>query len=188
MFAVPIGSYELLCTSGKEPDLFEMYIERTKLFEDINDSSDQYARTCFIAVYRHNQAQAALTLKLTYEPAGGVYPSVLLVEETNVLFVGAGETLLAYQLNESTKLWHDTNDSGFHGWERHGNFVLMSAELEVAAWDIHGKKLWSMFAEPPYDFKVRDGIVYMNRMDEQLIFPIHKGPKKWRYSLNPKER
>jgi hypothetical protein len=161
-----------------------LYAERAQLVESIDDSYD-YPLTCFVAVSKDSR-DLLLALKLTFEPQGGTYPGVVLIPETSVLFIGAGETLLAYRLDGPEKLWHDTNDSGFHGWARHGDFVLMSAELELAAWDIHGKKLWSMFAEPPYDYTVENGIVHMDRDGEKLEIPIEAGPDKWRNTLPAK--
>jgi hypothetical protein len=40
---------------------------------------------------------------------------------------------------------------GFHGWQRHEDLVVMSAELEMAAWDLRGVKRWSTFVEPPWN-------------------------------------
>lgn len=51
-----------------------------------------------------------------------------------MLFLGVGERILAYDLNGPTRLWEDTADTGLLGWARHGAFVVMSAELELAAW------------------------------------------------------
>ncbi len=58
---------------------------------------------------------------------------VLLVPETHILFVGAHESVLAYDLARPMRLWVDTAEAGFHTWRRHGRVVLMSAELELAA-------------------------------------------------------
>ena len=32
--------------------------------------------------------------------------------------------------------------------------MLMLAELEFAAWDLKGKKMWSTFVEPPWVYDV----------------------------------
>ena len=61
----------------------------------------------------------------------------MIIPETSLLMIGAGERLLAYDLETPRRLWEDEAEAGFWGWERHGGLVLMSAELELAAWDIH---------------------------------------------------
>lgn len=46
----------------------------------------------------------------------------------------------AYDVLEPRRSWLDTTDSGFWGWEKHGAFLVMSAELELAAWDLLGTR------------------------------------------------
>ncbi|HEY1388455.1 MAG TPA: hypothetical protein VGF38_07915 [Ktedonobacterales bacterium] len=48
-----------------------------------------------------------------YERKGGGYPGVLLVPESAVLFIGAGERLLAYDLRGPARLWEDRTAFGF---------------------------------------------------------------------------
>ena len=46
-----------------------------------------------------------------YTPAGyGFNPGILVIAETNVAFVGAGERLLAYDLLAPKRLWEDAAD------------------------------------------------------------------------------
>src|SRR6266571_2234442 len=66
----------------------------------------------------------------------------VLVPETKLLFLGAGERILAYRLDPPTRLWDDRADTGFLGWEQHGDTILLAAELEFAAWTTAGEKLW----------------------------------------------
>ncbi|HET6252313.1 MAG TPA: hypothetical protein VFE47_31795 [Tepidisphaeraceae bacterium] len=47
-----------------------------------------------------------------FNPSGGFNPGVLLVPETKILFVGAGERILAYQLDGPSRLWEDTAEAG----------------------------------------------------------------------------
>jgi hypothetical protein len=53
-----------------------------------------------------------------YRGEGGGDPGVLLAPETGLLFIGAGERLLAYDLLGPTRLWEDHADTGFHAWQR----------------------------------------------------------------------
>lgn len=107
---------------------------------------------------------------------------VLLVPETHLLFVGIHESVLAYDLRAPTRLWSDTADTGFHEWRRYGQVVLMAAELEMAAWDIQGRKLWSAFVEPPYDYTIVEDTLHLTVMGVSSTFPLARGPS-WGGSL-----
>ncbi len=113
-----------------------------------------------------------------YSPAhnAGSFPGLLLVPETRILFVGAGERLLAYDLSGPARLWKDSADMGFHDWQRHDGVVLMAAELELAAWDIKGRKLWSAFVEPPWMYHVEGSEVHLDVMGAVSSFPLLTGP------------
>ena len=104
------------------------------------------------------------------------YPSALFVEETNVLFYGAGERVLAYALDPLMQLWVDSTDCGVWGWSRRGDVVLMSAVLELVAFDIRAKKLWSAFVEPPWTYEVDGDAVHLDVMGKKSVFSIHRGP------------
>jgi hypothetical protein len=113
----------------------------------------------------------------------GSYPGVLLLPDTGILFVGAGERLLAYDLKHPKRLWEDMREAGFgfHRWRRHGDVVVMSAELGLAAWDTQGVKLWSapedgVFIEPPWEYRVESGIVTLDVMGAIYTFPLQTGP------------
>jgi len=82
-----------------------------------------------------------LVVAQSYSPHGaGFEPAALLVPETKVLFISAGERILAYQLEPPEKLWEDHADTGFLYWEQHGDTILLAAELEFAAWNHAGQK------------------------------------------------
>jgi hypothetical protein len=40
----------------------------------------------------------------------------------------------------------------------------MAAELELAAWDINGRKLWSRFVEPPWQYAVARDVITLDVM------------------------
>lgn len=115
-----------------------------------------------------------------YSPAGwGAYPGILIVPETHIAWIGAGERLLAYRLEPSpVRLWTDCSSLGFHSWERYGNFILMRAELECAAWTIYGEKLWAVDVEPPWEFIVEGEIIHLDNYGVKSQFPIATGPSK----------
>jgi hypothetical protein len=98
----------------------------------------------------------------------GFHPGILLVPETKLLLVGAGGRLLAYDLSRFALLWEDVADTGFWGWCRHRDVIVMSAELELAAWDLAGKKLWSTFVEPPWNYSVEEMALKLDVMGRSL--------------------
>jgi L-alanine-DL-glutamate epimerase-like enolase superfamily enzyme len=161
------------------PEIFQHYAERARLAEEI-DLREPDGEICFIGVAQ-DSSWPFLVVTQRYAPAGyGFDPGVLIVAETNVLFVGAGERLLAYDLLAPKRLWEDAADCGFWRWARHGSCVVMSAELELAAWDLEGKKLWSTFVEPPWDYEVNRGQVELDVMGDKSSFPLRLGPSQRR--------
>jgi hypothetical protein len=158
MFRVSSGEYELCCQSDGVPDMTPEYQRRAAL-SDVFESADEIASWCFTSVAR-NCGWPFLVVVQRYSPAGfGFFPGALLIPEYGRLFLGAGRRLLAYDLSQPSRILEDETDCGFWSWTRHGRFVLMAAELELAAWDIEGKKLWSRFVEPPWEYKVEGDII-----------------------------
>lgn len=50
------------------------------------------------------------------------------------------------------KIHRDETDCGFWAWSRHGQMMLMAAELKLAARDVEGRKLWTRFVEPTWNY------------------------------------
>lgn len=99
------------------------------------------------------------------QPSGPGFPlGVLLVPETGLLLIGAGERLLAYDIRVPERLWEDRAEFGFWAFARHGDVILMLAELELAAWTMGGRKLWTMFVEPPWSYTVHEQTVTLDVM------------------------
>ena len=177
MFTVTLGSYTLLCKDGGLPDLTAEYLERAVLAEKI-DLSGSDGRAAFLAV-RRGDDWPFLVMTQRYKPAGGGFqPGALLVPETDRLFVGAGTRLLAYDLAKPAQLWEDYAEVGFWSWRRHNDTVLMSAELELAAWNLNGIKLWSRPVEPPWSYDVSAGKVTLDVMGYLTAFDLVAGPAR----------
>ncbi len=175
MFTVTIADYVLSLTDGELPSLYNDYAKHARLSEQFA-LSERDGRLCFVGVARGDWP--FLVVAQRYSPAAdaGFHPGVLLVPETGVIFIGAGERILAYDLAEPRRLWEDKADTGFWGWQRHGEAVVMSAELELAAWSLSGKKLWTTFVEPPWSYIVAGERVDLDVMGKKTSFALMGGP------------
>jgi hypothetical protein len=152
------------------------YSKRASLNQHF-ESDDDHAESCFLAVAHIGSDWPFLTVTQRFSPAGcGFEPGAIIVPETNRLFIGAGTRVLAYGLDPATRLWEDMTDAGFWGWARHGNTIVMSAELELAAWNLYGKKLWSTFVEPPWNYDVTNDTVDLDIMGVKSSFNLKSGP------------
>ena len=174
---IVVDSYRVITCNDGLPELYDHYREHAVLVDEIDLSSSKEALSFFGV---GNQSWPSLIVTQRYEPAGyGFYPGILIVPETAIAFIGAGVRLLAYRLDPTpVRLWIDQTDRGFWTWARHGDFVLMSAELELAAFTITGTKLWAMFVEPPWTYEVLEDIVHLDVMGEKTSFSIGKGPER----------
>lgn len=162
MFRVSVGEYEVCCQEGL-PDMLLEYQQRARLAENFGSESEP-SSVCFVSVGRPLHWPLLVVVQ-RYAPAGsGFHPGMLLVPETHRLFVGAGNRLLGYDLSKPARLWEDGANCGFWSWSRHGSVVFMAAELELAAWNIFGDKLWSRFVEPPWQFSVSGEFVDVDVM------------------------
>jgi hypothetical protein len=56
--------------------------------------------------------------------------------------------------------------------------ILLSAELELAAWDTDGRKLWTTFVEPPWGYTVEGDRVHLDVMGNKQSFTLRDGPPK----------
>ena len=176
MFSVSVNDYTVLCQDNCLPDIYSDYRQSAKVVEEFDlDNSDD--ALCFVGIQIDSE-WPFLVIAQRYSPAGfGFNPGVQLVEETGVLFIGAGVRLLAYDIRNVVRLWEDKADTGFFGWSRHDSTVVMSAELELAGWNLEGRKLWSTFVEPPWEYAVENGVVKLDVMGKKTSFDLTGGPK-----------
>lgn len=176
MFHVSTNEYQLFLHERGLPAMVKEYAIRASLSEHFESDEDD-ADWCFVAVSRAASDWPFLTVTQRFSPATcGFHPGVILVPETDILFIGAGTRLLAFDLAKVTRIWVDNADTGFWGWARHENVILMSAELEFAAWDIHGNKLWSTFVEPPWSYSIVNTTVNLDIMGSRSSFALSSGP------------
>lgn len=176
MFSMSIGDYALLCHDRGLPANIREYSARARLVEVFDCDGDEGERV-FLAVKRGFDWPFLVVTQNCRLP-GMFDPSFLLVPETGVLFYGVGERLLAYELAGPSRLWESATDCGLWGWARCGECVIMAAELEMAAWDLRGRKLWSTFVEPPWDYRVEEGVVHLEVMGRSTAFDLVAGPPR----------
>jgi len=175
MFSIGIDNFLLNVHRGPLPEMYGEYRRRARLVEEFAVDSPE-GEACLVTA-GHPYAWPFLVVAQRFQPyVAGFNPGILLVAETGVLFIGAGERLLAYSLQGPKKLWEDHADTGFWGWQQHDDCVLMSAELELAAWRTTGEKLWTTFVEPPWSYRAENGQIHLDVMGLKSSFPIVDGP------------
>lgn len=177
MVTITVGEYSILVQRHGMPAILDDYRKHAALVEEF-DLSAAEGELCFFAVAKPNEWPFLVVAQRFSPSSPGFEPGILLVPETKVLFIGAGQRLLAYNLNGPTRLWTDTAEAGFWCWNRHGDYIVMSAELELAAWTIEGKKLWTMFVEPPWSYNIVGDEVHLDVMGRESGFPIANGPAR----------
>ena len=173
MISVAVEKYTIQVHQGELPQSHVKYKSNAKLYDLIEPSDEgEYS---FIGI-GEGLAWPHLCVVLRYPDAAWLFsPGVLLVPETGIVFIGGGEHALAYDLHTPRRLW-DEHAHDFWRWQRHGDVVLMSAELEFSAWTISGEKLWSADVEPWWEYKVENGEVILDVMDVRSTFPLLQGP------------
>lgn len=182
MISIAIGDYTIsIAESLPEPE--DRTCQHAALIERIALEADAGPATGDLHIHVGRESWPLLCVAQRYSPtySAGYQNCLLLVPETHILFIGAGDRILAYDLREPARLWEDRADVEFHAWRRHGDVVVMSAELELAAWDLHGSKLWpsahlGVFVEPPWEYRVEGDTLHLDVMGNVTSFPLHTGP------------
>lgn len=158
------------------PAMFDEYKSNASVVE-CHDLGSGEGDVFFAAVARQN-AWPSLVIAQRFTPCqGGFDPGVALVPATQTVFLGAGTRLVAYRLDDPpVRLWEDSAECGFWHWSVHPEAVLMAAELQLAAWDLSGTKLWTRFVEPPWTYAVADGQVKLDVLGQVSEFSVVAGP------------
>lgn len=175
---VAVGQTEVLVDLAP-PVALEAYREHAELVEDYSFGDHRWeSGYAFVGVSDDGGEWPRLVVTQRFAPAGaGFAPGVLLVPELAQVFIGAGTRLLAYQARSGPwrRCWEDEAELGFWAWRRHGDVVVMSAELELAAWSVTGTKLWTTFVEPPWSYQVIGGQVRLDVMGTVSTFDLASG-------------
>ena len=146
------------------------------LCDEYNVQSRDHGSISAVIVTSGNGAPS-LVVAQHHSPDGPGFPlGLVIIPETNLMLIGAGERLLAYDLEHPRQLWEDQAEMGFWGFQRYGDVIVMSAELELAAWTLQGRKLWTTFVEPPWTYEVQQGVIQVDVMGVLRRFDLHAGP------------
>jgi hypothetical protein len=177
--AIAVGAAQIL-VGLTPPTVLAIFRQRAELEEDfpVADGStvDGYF---FLAVNDGGSEWPRLVVTQRYAPSGpGFSPGVLYVPEQRQLFIGAGTRLIAYQARSGPwrRCWVDEAECGFWSWRQHDDVVIMSAELELAAWRADGTKLWTTFVEPPWSYQVVSDQIALEVMGAVRTFDLTTGP------------
>jgi hypothetical protein len=172
------GEYTVSGTLHELPVTYSTLVERARLHDDLGVAGKSGTVLVVAAGSAFaNWPELIVSQRFDPGPVSGFQPGVLLVPERHLLLIGAGIRLLAYDLRGPRRLWEDEADTGFWGWKRHGDVIVMAAELELAAWDLEGRKLWSTFVEPPWVYEVRGTRLHLDVMGKKSDFALEAGPR-----------
>jgi hypothetical protein len=175
--AVTVGEMQILI--GLAPSSVGADGQRAEFVDDFPSVDDRMGSGYVGVAVTAGGAWPSLVVTQRFAPAGpGFTPGILVVPAERQLFIGAGTRLLAYEARSGRwrRCWVDEAEFGFWGWRQHGDVVVMSAELELAAWTTHGDKLWTTFVEPPWSYRVVAGRVELDVMGAARTFDLRTGP------------
>jgi hypothetical protein len=177
MFTITIGPYRVVTELGRLPSVYAAYRDHAALCEEFDLQSA--GELWFLAVGT-DADWPGLVVAQRFQPGReqGFSPEVLVVLETDLVLIGAGERLLAYTLRKQKRLWEESGCSGFSGWRRYGDVLVMLGEAELAAWDLLGRKLWAAPVEAPWCHHVdpQHEFVQIDSHGRRYEFPLRKGP------------
>ena len=178
-FYVGCDVYTVSGTIGAFPAVYPAVIEHAALHDDLG-VKDADGTALVVTVKRVSERWPSLIVSQRFEPGpdSGFHPGTLLIPENDLLFIGAGTRLLAYDLRAARRLWQDSAEVGFLAWARHDDVVTMTAELELAAWDLYGRKLWSTFVEPPWNYEVHGSDLVLDMLGKRSSFDLKTGPTR----------
>jgi hypothetical protein len=180
-----VGGWGILTAAGS-PTILDEYRERATLEERFTGDPDDDG-SLFTAVARPGEDWPSLIVTQRWGPTGaGFRPGVLVVPDSGRVFIGAGMRILCYRDDAGVwrRQWQETAAyPGFWGWRLHGDVVVMSGEIEMAAWTVDGERLWVEAVEPPWSYEVIDGTVHLNVEGRVRAFPLAVARSEtWRLS------
>lgn len=181
MFRITFDEY-CFAMAESYPNLYREYCKQATLAEFFSCEDASGSLSVVLVMKDDNWPFLVVAQEYSPGPTSGFYPGIAFIPETHHLFIGAGKRLLVYTLDLKAprKIREEIVLSGFWGWRLYGEYVLMSSELEFAAWDKFGQKCWNCFVEPPWTYTIQAGVVHLDVMGKQVSFQLSDGPDQRR--------
>jgi hypothetical protein len=177
MFTITIGRYRVASELDQLPSIYATYRARAALCDELELNAP--GRLWFLAVGTETDWPGLVVAQRFHsgEERGGD-PEALLIPETDLVLLGAGQRVVAYTLRKHQRLWADSARAGFFGWRRYGDVVLMLAAGEIAAWDLRGRKLWAVPVDSPWYHHVDEQYesIQLDTRGRRFEFPLKTGP------------
>src|SRR5437764_12955990 len=107
MFEVRFGAYRAWVVAGELPALVGEYRKRAALLEEFDlQRNDGDGDVCFAGIGLQDEwPRIVVAQRCVPGIKSGFHPGLLIVPESGVGFLGAGERLLAYTINPPQRLW-----------------------------------------------------------------------------------
>lgn len=171
--SICVGKYDIKCYPDGLPCNYHEIATHAKLVDEFHIGD---THLCCVLIGRANEWPSVVVAQSCELAEAGFEPGIYLAQESDFLFVAVGERLLGYDLAESKRKWTDHAKGGFWRFARHESVVLMTAELELAAWNPKGDKLWNASVEPPWSYSVERGVVVLDEDGHKKRFSLFHGP------------
>lgn len=170
-----VGDYALeVSADGWLPE-YPAYRRYAALVDDAHLDPDE--PVCSLAVAGAAEpSRPFLLVGASYARSAGFVPGVVVVPEAQRLFVAIGKRVAVYSLAPPARIWEGAVQHGALGWARYGDYVILAAELEMAAFDAAGRPLWSMYVEQPWNYEVHGDLVRVDVKGRVTSFSLRLGP------------
>ena len=174
MIEFNIDKYKIAVQIGKKPDLYDIWLKHA-VFKDI-EGLENIGTPIYVGIQLGNEWCDSI-IAFCSDPIdyAGFNPGILVVPETDTLFIGAGTVARTYDLKKQIRKFHKEFIFGFWGWSRHKNLIIMQEELEFGVYSIDGNEKWSTYVEPPWTFSIEDDRVKLTVMDKISYYSLETG-------------
>ncbi len=165
MIQFQFDKYKIAVEIGKEPIDYNYWIKYASFIDIEEQTKDK--TPIYIGIGEHQDWYKTI-VSFSSDPIdyGGFNPGLILVPETDILFIGAGTNVRIYDLKHQLKLFVKELHCGFLGWKRYDDFIIMQEELEFGIYSLTGQEIWSTEVEPPWTFSIEIDTVKLNVMNE----------------------
>lgn len=166
MYRFQLDDWQIWLEENGELEDYVHFLKNADFVDEIEIDHSDLALS-FIGIEKGSEAKAwpSVVILQTHSHPTIFPPGFLVVPENSLVFIGAGERLLCYDIERRCRLWEDQTSEGFWKWSQHGQYVFLSAETEFGVWTKSGRRLWTTFVDPPWDYEVTGSTVNLSHMD-----------------------